>query len=201
MPKSSRESPESARRILDVGCGSGALGASIRQRSPATVTGITFSSEEAAIASKRLDKVCVEDLNAFDPGALGVFDVILCSHVLEHLHHPERLLSLLRKCIAPGGILIVALPNVLFWKQRLEFLFGRFQYSEGGIMDGTHYRFYDWKEAAELIRRGGYKIKEAAASGHFPFARWLGGGSVDRAAARLWPGLFGFQFVFVCEPD
>jgi hypothetical protein len=43
--------------------------------------------------------------------------------------------SRLRAALVDGGTLIIALPNVLHWRQRLTFLRGTFRYTPGGIMD------------------------------------------------------------------
>ncbi len=70
-------------------------------------------------------------------------------------------------------------------------------------MDHTHYRFFDWATAQELLTESGYSIIDAAAVGSFPFSRVLFriGEMLDRVALKLFPGLFGFQFVFVCQPN
>lgn len=191
--------PRGARRVLDLGCGTGALGRELKARGPCEVVGVTDSEEEAATAAGRLDEALVRDLNVFDPRPLGLFDCVVCSHALEHLYRPERLLALVRENVAEGGALVVALPNVLHWRQRAEFLRGRFRYADGGLMDRTHYRFYDWATARALLEEGGWVVTASEASGGFPLSRLLPGAgrALDRAALRLAPGLFGVQFVFV----
>lgn len=195
--------PAGARSLLDVGCGSGALGAAAKSERELQVTGVTHSAAETGLARLRLDAVVQADLNDFDPQPLGRFDCIVCSHVLEHLADPGTVLRRLRGSLAAGGVLVVALPNVLFWKQRLEFMRGRFRYAEGGLMDRTHLRFFDWCSAAELIEDAGFVIEERIADGGLPLSSRLGqrcSRVLDREAASRFPGLFGFQFVFVCRP-
>jgi SAM-dependent methyltransferase len=195
--------PRGVRSVLDVGCGAGELGRKIKEKMACRIVGITCSEAEAGMASQRLDEVLVRDLNDFDASEVGQFDCVICSHVLEHIYQPDQLLKRLSRSLAPGGTLIVALPNVLHWRQRLEFLMGRFKYTEGGLMDRTHYRFFDWATARELLTGSGYAIVEAEAHGAFPLSRFLSrlGGRLDRAALKRFPGLFGFQFVFICNPD
>jgi SAM-dependent methyltransferase len=196
-----QEIPRSAARILDLGCGVGTLGAAVKERQPVEVTGVTFSMEEAKLAREKLDHVLVENLNSFNPAALGGFHAIICSHVLEHLTAPEALLRACRGCLKEGSVLIVALPNILFWKQRFAFLAGRFQYTEGGLMDRTHVRFFDWSSARKLLEESGYLIVRARAEGNFPFSRVAGrlGGSIDRLALGWFPGCFGYQFIFTAR--
>lgn len=191
--------PESARRVLDLGCGNGALGAHLKQRPGREVIGVTFSEEEAREARGRIDEVIVCDLEEFDAASLGEFDCIVCSHVLEHLTRPEELLRRLRGSLTADGVLVVALPNALHWRQRFEFLRGRFEYTDGGLMDRTHYRFYDWRTARSLLRDCGYEEIWGEADGGFPLSRFmpLVGRALDRGALRLRPGLFGVQFIMV----
>jgi SAM-dependent methyltransferase len=195
--------PGAVNRLLDVGCGAGTMGRMIKEETACRVMGITFSEDEARLAARHLDEVLVCDLNNFDLLDAGQFDCILCSHVLEHLYQPQELLRRLRQSLAPGGVVIVALPNVLHWRQRLEFLRGNFKYADGGLMDKTHYRFFDWATARELLTGSGYRIIESEACGAFPLSRFLlrAGRWLDRAALNNFPGLFGFQFVFTCSPD
>jgi SAM-dependent methyltransferase len=196
--------PATARRLLDTGCGSGALGRKIKEKMDCRVVGITCSEAEAALAAPSLDEVLVCDLNSFELPETDRFDCIICSHVLEHLFQPAETLKRLRRALSPDGTLIVALPNVLYWRQRLEFLRGNFKYTDGGLMDRTHYRFFDWSAAQELLTESGYTVEEAVADGGLPLSRFLsraGGEGINRAALRISPGLFGFQFVFVCRPN
>src|SRR5437868_1086730 len=121
--------PQIARRVLDVGCGTGSLGRAVKARQQTEVVGVTYSEAEAEKARPNLDQVVVADLNEFDPLPLGRFDCVICSHVFEHLLWPDVLLRSLRPCLGSAGRLVVALPNVLAWRQRLRFLLGRFRYT------------------------------------------------------------------------
>jgi SAM-dependent methyltransferase len=195
--------PSGTRSLLDVGCGGGVFGAAVKSARACTVVGVTYSEAEAVQARERLDRVEVADLNDFEPRSLGTFDCIVCSHVLEHMQDPQQVLSRLLACVAPGGMLLVALPNVLFWKQRLDFLRGRFRYTEGGLMDRTHVRFFDWYSADQLVRDAGFEVIERVADGVFPLSRLFGSalsGRINRAALRQFPGLFGVQFVLHAVP-
>jgi SAM-dependent methyltransferase len=156
--------PREARRVLDLGCGSGALGAALKEAAPREVVGVTYSSAEADAARARLDDVRVADLNAFSPARSERFDCVLCSHVLEHLWDPAGLLTRLRPALEGGGLLVAALPNALHWRQRLAFLRGRFEYTDGGVMDRTHLRFFDWCTARALFEGAGYEVLDAAAA-------------------------------------
>ena len=197
--------PSSALRILDIGCGSGALGERLRSVGDRHVTGITYSRQEAQLASRRLSRVICEDLNGFDFSPLGQFDCVIASHILEHLHSPHDLLERVKCALGPESLVLVALPNVLFWRQRREFLRGRWQYRDGGILDRTHFRFFDRQSSEELLLESGYEILTRIYDGAFPLTglirKYIGSFAkrIDRKASCYAPGLFAFQFVYLAR--
>ncbi len=190
--------PRPSGNILDLGCGDGSFGAWLQTSGACQVTGVTIQGTEAQIARERLHQIVEADLDRWEPPDIPTYDGIVASHVLEHLADPTRLLRSLRRTLRPGGWLVVGLPNILFWRQRLHFLLGRFRYTQGGLMDDTHLRFFDWHSAHQLLVGGGWQVEESIADGGFPGSRWTGPlrPSLDRFACRLRPGLLGFQFVF-----
>ncbi|CAN5720996.1 hypothetical protein BH10BAC3_BH10BAC3_33860 [soil metagenome] len=196
--------PLNAQVILDLGCGNGTMGEWLKNRQSCLVDGITYSHEEAAIADSILDTVWVGDLNVFDLTSTGrQYDCIICSHVLEHLYEPWQVVQRLEAVLKPGGMLIVAVPNLLFWKQRWLLMCGNFKYSKaGGLLDITHYRFFDWQSVEILYCDTTLLPVQKSATGMFPqpvirkfFPAWSK--RVDRWIVQQWPGLFGFQFLMV----
>jgi 2-polyprenyl-3-methyl-5-hydroxy-6-metoxy-1,4-benzoquinol methylase len=197
--------PASASRILDVGCGAGDLGECLLAQRKCQVVGITFSQREADIALSRLSEVHCADLNSFDFSHLGKYDCVVLSHVLEHLYDPQGVLLRLKTALTPESTVVVALPNIVWWRQRLEFLAGRWRYRDFGILDRTHFRFFDHKSSAQLLTDTGFEILERTVDGPFPplkpFRRMLGSFAprIDRFTCELFPGLLAFQFVFVAR--
>ena len=197
--------PQHAKKILDIGCGSGNLGQAIKQKKiTCEVFGITYSEDEANLASQCLDQVIVADINQLEPYILGEFDCIICSHILEHLYNPEKLLIALHNNLSKEGKLIVALPNVLFFKQRWEFIKGNFKYTDGGLMDKTHFRFYDWETAYQLLIQTNWNVTQRIADVHFPlplirkFVSPLEP-KLKQLVADKFPSLFATQFILVAK--
>jgi SAM-dependent methyltransferase len=193
------------RKVLDIGCGTGALGKLLKSDNSRHVTGVTFSKREAEVAAGLLDDVVVWDLNDGLPRDLGTFDCIITSHVLEHLVQPEHLLQQLAHHLTRDGQLLVALPNVLYWRERTKFALGSFEYTDGGLLDRTHLRFYDFLTAQSLLRQSGWEVVHVEADGHFPlpgirraFPRLSK--RIDTVGVRLLPGLLGFQFILDARP-
>ena len=197
--------PLSANRILDVGCGTGAFGEALRHQRERLVVGITYSKEEATLAQQTLTNVYCCDLNDFDLSRLGTFDCVVMSHVLEHLYHPDEFLLKVKEILEPGGVIVVALPNVLVWRQRIQFLIGRWRYQDWGTLDRTHFRFFDLKSSAELLRDSGYQILQRRCDGRFPlvkpFRPLIGSWArqIDRLTSELCPGLLAMQFLYLAK--
>lgn len=194
--------PGEARTVLDVGCGAGDNARLLKARG-VTVDGITLSEPEAKIARGECRRVWLHNLEAGLPGdAAGPYDAVLCSHVLEHICFPEKLMGDLYRVLSPGGSLVVALPNMLFFKNRFRLLGGRIEYEDGGIMDDTHFRWYTFASAQQLFERHGFKRVVARGDGYFPLPglrRMLPAACLaplDRAAVGMMPGLFGHQLLY-----
>ncbi len=151
-------------KALDIGCGAGDNARILAARGW-SVNGITLSEAEQASAVLVCSKVWVHDLDTGLPESVaGPYDLVVFSHVLEHLRNPEALLCQVRSILRPGGKIAVALPNILNWHQRLLFLFGRFEYTDQGIMDITHLRFYTFSSAIRMFEACGFGVSCAKAA-------------------------------------
>jgi SAM-dependent methyltransferase len=52
------------------------------------------------------------------------FDLVVCNHVLEHVFQTENALRELGRVTAPGGLILLGVPNIGNWYSRFMFLFG-----------------------------------------------------------------------------
>jgi len=106
-------------RILDVGCGAGELLAHFAGRGWETY-GIDPGSAAAAAAARRGARVHQGTLRD-QPWQAGSFQLITFQHSLEHIVDPIGALRRARELLAPGGLLIVEVPNWACWQRRLLF--------------------------------------------------------------------------------
>lgn len=197
--------PASAVRILDVGCGTGALGERLLRDPGRYVAGITYSEQEATAAASRLSQVTCADLNNLEFSAFGKFDCVILSHILEHLYSPSTLLERIKCILEPESVIVVALPNVVWWRQRLQFLMGRWRYQNWGILDRTHFRFFDRRSSEQLLEESGYEVLRRRFDGPFPLIRpvrrlmgpWAD--KIDHFTSARAPGFFAFQFAYVAR--
>ena len=199
------------RNVLDVGCGAGDNARNIKSGHPGVVVhGLTRSAAEATVARANLDRVTVCDLELGLPeeATRSRYDLVLFSHVLEHLTDPARLVAEAEKVLEPHGAILIAVPNVVGWRQRWEFVSGRFDYRESGVMDSTHLRFFTYHNVETLLSQSAaLRVVAKAADGGIPL--WLlrrhvlpetWAAAIDRWSVRNWPNLFGDQVLLKLKP-
>lgn len=155
--------PYGARRILDVGCASGAVGAALKRRQPCSITGVEMVPEVAERAKENLDYVIagdIEDDRVLDSIPAGYFDCILCSDVIEHLRNPGRVLKRLNGCLTPNGCLVASVPNVRHWTVLKDLLEGRWDYQDAGILDRTHLRFFTRSSLTRMLEEQDFLVTD-----------------------------------------
>jgi 2-polyprenyl-3-methyl-5-hydroxy-6-metoxy-1,4-benzoquinol methylase len=195
------------RTVLDVGAADGFLAERLTAQGWA-VTALERDPALAARAHGRCKTVVVADLEAAPPLLDGPFDAIVYGDVLEHLADPRAVLLALDRTLAPGGTVIVSVPNVAHLWIRLSLLAGRFDYADRGILDRTHLRFFTRRTLVAFLLEAGLAVDELrVTSVPLPLVvppRWHGAWldglhAVIARAARLWPGGLAYQFVAVCR--
>ncbi|MBI3772166.1 MAG: methyltransferase domain-containing protein [Gammaproteobacteria bacterium] len=151
--------PTSAVRVLDVGCGAGVLGATIKSRQSAEVHGVELMSDAANKAAGSLDRVWNLPIESALPElADGYYDCIIAADVLEHVIDPWATLTALKEKLSPDGKMVVSLPNVQNWEVVSSLLEGKWDYRSEGILDRTHLHFFTRKSVEELFWNAGLCI-------------------------------------------
>lgn len=164
-----------SRKVLEVGCGHGRFGRSLKEAQGAHVTGIDISHEAIRVAKDNLDRAIALDLDVEPlPFEESEFDCIVCNDVLEHLLDPWSVVKRLSCLLKPGGELIASIPNIRHHKVLRPLIWpGEWRYADIGILDRTHLRFFTRRSIIELIESGGLHVRlvEGVNPRSFPF--WL----------------------------
>ncbi len=201
----------SGHTVLDVGCGKGFFAEQLRNAGN-QITGI--DAVESPASPDTFERFVRADL---DQGLAGAaekfgtqrFDYVLLLDILEHLRQPEQLLADCRPLLGPEGKVIISLPNVANITVRAALLFGRFEYTERGLLDRTHLRFFTRKTARQFVEKLGFEIRREKMT-VMPVELALGIAAdnpfmvaVNRLLSfvtSILPGLFGYQIIFMATP-
>ena len=131
----------------------------------------------------------------------GPADTVLALDVLEHLHRPERALQEIRRVLEPGGRLVASTGNVAYLIVRAMLALGQFNYGKKGILDLTHQRLFTVRSFCRTLEGEGFRVERVRGFGP-PIRDMVGTSGVLRlldslagALARVWPSLFGYQFL------
>jgi len=150
--------------ILDIGCGKGVLGETLKKAVPGRrVFGIEFNNQAAQAASKKLDGVLQGDVQAMElKFEKGMFDLMIFADILEHLVEPERALERLKPYLKLGGTIIASIPNMRHYTVILRLIRRGWIYDNFGHFDRTHLRFFSLESMKTLISGAGFSIEQVA---------------------------------------
>jgi 2-polyprenyl-3-methyl-5-hydroxy-6-metoxy-1,4-benzoquinol methylase len=136
--------------ILDIGCATGALLASLRERGW-HVTGVDISLPQAEYARREWDlDIRTQPLeeNHFPSAS---FQAVLASHLIEHLNDPVSLIREVYRILLPGGCFYVTTPNIAGFQARL---LGK--HWRSAIFD--HLYLFSTKTLTSMLRRNGFTV-------------------------------------------
>ncbi len=160
------ELPRPIGKALDVGCGEGGVGRSLRAAGATEVHGVEILESAAERARESLDSVVASSVeDALASGVLPApFDTICCYDVLEHLVDPHAVLVALRGLAAPDGRLHISIPNARHFSLLVDLVVrGTFGYREWGHRDSTHLRWYTRRDLVALVESAGWRVAWARA--------------------------------------
>lgn len=150
--------------VLEIGCACGATLLKIKSMYPrASVHGIELNDHAAKVAATFADvrAMDVEAELSYPPNS---FDYIILADVLEHLMNPWNVVAILRKYLKDDGKLIVSIPNVMHYSLLRDVIRGHWSYTDAGLLDRTHVRFFTLHEIEKMFIEAGYTNREYGAT-------------------------------------
>lgn len=184
-------------KVLDVGCWSGGLGKALQEenRTSYVIDGIDIDNKMLSIAKKEAKYRNVYNLDLNNKSEIKkiteIYDVLVLGDVLEHTVEPEKTLSYLLPKLKRGGYVVVSLPNIAFIKYRLTHLLGNWNYTNTGIMDKTHLKFFTLDTMLSLFSSLDLEVLE-----YKGVTSVLGLYNLIQPLTFIYPKLFAIQFVF-----
>lgn len=195
-------------RILDIGCADGTFGARL-QRPKELLTGVEPTPGWARQAEAYYGAVLNVPLQEVGEDVIGDHGVVLLLDVLEHMPDPYRELARLSKALSSQGHVIISVPNVAHAYVRIKLLLGHFEYTDRGILDRSHLRFFEINTLRRVVHDAGLAIEKLTATPvPLPLVhRFFKDTGLGRSChclsaniARAWPSLFGYQFIILARP-
>ena len=156
--------PASSKRLVEVGCSSGALAREFKKIAPQChYLGIETDPAYAELAKRYCDESLILDIEKADADFWAKNadrDCWIFGDVLEHLIDPWAVLRKIRAVIPPGGVVAACIPNAQHWSLQAKLCVGEFRYEAEGLLDKTHLRWFTRKTMIEMFDQAGFAITE-----------------------------------------
>jgi len=162
-------------KVLDVGCGTGEIGRTIKENFDCDVYGLDINTIAVKKARENGIIAKVSNVEKKWPFKNSSIDTVLCIQMIEHLINPDFFLLESRRVLKKDGMIIITTPNLAAWFNRIIFLFG-FQpfFTEVSTVDKTiglsftrnltnnrkpmgHIRCFTLKALKEILELHGFK--------------------------------------------
>lgn len=156
--------PADARRVIEVGCSSGAFAKAYREINPGCeYVGTEIDAEYAEVARQHCSRVLVGNIEHMLDDILSsepAFDCWVFGDVLEHLYDPWRVLRRIATSLPASGSVVACIPNMQHWTMQIQLNRGDLRYQDAGLLDRTHIRWFTRTTILELFATSGLQIVE-----------------------------------------
>jgi 2-polyprenyl-3-methyl-5-hydroxy-6-metoxy-1,4-benzoquinol methylase len=192
--------PSDLRSVLEVGCGQGGFGRTLRRTlgPEARLVAVEAVDSQAAIA--RGAGVFDDVVSGYFPDALAGsaerFDAVCFLDVLEHVFDPWQMLEDTHERLNPGGVVVAAIPSIQYAPVLRSLLRGRWDYTDWGTLDRTHVRFFTRDTMVEMFEGAGYRVDRCEGVNSVWESDWAPS-LRRRAMVRMVPQSEWLQFVVV----
>lgn len=151
-------------KVLEIGCACGGTLLQIKNMYPrAKLYGVELNARAAAVASHFAD-VRAMDVEGQIDFEKDFFDYIIFADVLEHLYDPWTVVKKFRDHLRATGMLLASIPNVMHYSLIRDLINGNWTYTDAGLLDRTHVRFFTLREIDKMFAEAGYSRREYSAT-------------------------------------
>lgn len=153
--------PLHARRVVEVGCSSGALARDYKLRNPGCwYLGCDVDASYVEMARRHCDEVMVLDIDHAPESFYSVgANLWVFGDTLEHMKDPWAVLKRVRGVMKPGDMVVACIPNAQHWSVQVRLALGEFVYEDSGLLDRTHLRWFTRKTISRMFTEAGFDIE------------------------------------------
>lgn len=173
--------------VLDIACGTGYFGTLFGGRT----YGFDMNPHAVVLAKKNGVQATVADAEKKWKYPNGFFDVVIASHILEHVRNPDDLILQAKRVLKRGGYFIVLTPNLAAWFNRLLLLFGYQPFFtevstvdktfglkftrrlSGGSLPVGHLRVFTLGALIDILQFHGFEIGKKTGHEFGSFPKWI----------------------------
>lgn len=181
---------QGGQRLLDIGCWNGYLLERVQETGLyAELYGVDIVPEGIEAVRAKGFQAQVVDLNR-DPLPFpdAYFDGVTALAVLEHIFDPYAVIWEIHRVLRPGGELVIDVPNVASFTNRIRILFGRLPVtSTDAGWDGGHLHYFTRHALDRFLRNEGFEVLARKTSGGRPRLR------------EWWISLLAGELIYLCR--
>ncbi|WP_377481255.1 methyltransferase domain-containing protein [Microcoleus anatoxicus] len=157
--------PPDAKVIVEIGCGTGAMGAQYKLTNPhCQYIGIECDREKAKIAVDRLNWVAIANIEETDIASLdiapGTVDCLVFGDLLPYLKNPWDVLKQYSALLHPRGQIFARIPNVQYWRRIVNLLRGHWENADGKMQ-----HWFTLESIQSLFTQAGLQVYELQGKG------------------------------------
>ena len=150
--------------LLDVGCGTGEF---LKAGADAgfDVTGMDVDSTTTEHITKKYGFRTLTGLLGRETFPEDHFDVVVLSHVIEHLQKPLELLAVIRRVLKPNGLFVMCTPNSDSLEEDIHHAYGRVRHDRSKcyylspFLNPYHIIGFNRKSARTILERSGFAVE------------------------------------------
>ena len=152
--------PSEYKNVLEIGCGEGIFRSNLTSDIN-ELWGIEPSNDAARKAEMNGYKVLHGNFgDVFHDLPNNHFDLIVCNDVIEHMIDHDKFFHQIKEKMSGNASIIGSIPNIRYYKTLRSLIFGRdWRYTDAGILDYTHLRFFTEKSLKRTLESHDYQIK------------------------------------------
>ncbi|MBE0515558.1 class I SAM-dependent methyltransferase [Sulfurimonas sp.] len=152
--------PQKYSKVLEIGCGKGGFRANASDN--CEYWGVEPNEEVANIAKTKLNKVIIGTFDdAFNDLPDNYFDLVICNDVIEHMVDHHMFYNRIKAKCAKDACMIGSIPNVRYIRNLYDLLIKKdWKYTEEGILDKTHLRFFTLKSIKQDFLKHQFKTEK-----------------------------------------